>query len=70
MHKRLNNPCVPQHANLDGRDVKTIASNLIRHPFSLVIFQVYLPNHLQKQSYLHLFIRNDSNRILSLLTET
>lgn len=26
-----------QHSNLDGTDVKTINSTLIRHPFSLVI---------------------------------
>ena len=28
-----------QHANLDGEDVQTIQSRLIRHPFSLVIFK-------------------------------
>lgn len=28
-----------QHANLDGTDVRTINSRLIRHPFSIVIFQ-------------------------------
>lgn len=28
-----------QHANLDGTDVQTISSNLIRHPFSLVVFK-------------------------------
>ena len=28
-----------QHANLDGGDVQTIQSRLIRHPFSLVIFK-------------------------------
>ena len=27
-----------QHANLDGKDFKTITSPSIRHPFSLVIF--------------------------------
>ena len=26
-----------QHANMDGTDVKTIQSRLIRHPFSLVV---------------------------------
>ena len=26
-----------QHANLDGTDVKTVSSRLIRHPFSIVI---------------------------------
>lgn len=26
-----------QHANLDGTDIKTISSRLIRHPFSIVI---------------------------------
>ena len=28
-----------QHANLEGGDVQTIQSRLIRHPFSLVIFK-------------------------------
>lgn len=28
-----------QHANLDGSDVKTISSRMIRHPFSLVIYR-------------------------------
>lgn len=28
-----------QHSNLDGTDVRTINSKLIRHPFSIVIFQ-------------------------------
>ena len=27
-----------QHANLDGSDVKTISSGMIRHPFSLVVY--------------------------------
>ena len=27
-----------QHAKLDGSDVKTISSDLIRHPFSLVVY--------------------------------
>ena len=27
-----------QHANLDGTDVKTISSSMIRHPFSLVVY--------------------------------
>ena len=27
-----------QHAKLDGSDVKTISSGMIRHPFSLVVF--------------------------------
>jgi low density lipoprotein-related protein 2 len=27
-----------QHANLDGGDVKTISSRMIRHPFSLVVY--------------------------------
>ncbi len=27
-----------QHADLDGKDVKTISSRMIRHPFSLVIY--------------------------------
>ncbi|XP_064102114.1 low-density lipoprotein receptor-related protein 2-like [Macrobrachium nipponense] len=31
-----------QHANLDGTDVKTISSQSIRHPFSLVIFDDWL----------------------------
>ena len=28
-----------QHAKLDGTDVKTISSGMIRHPFSLVVYQ-------------------------------
>ncbi|KAK2724586.1 hypothetical protein QYM36_001171, partial [Artemia franciscana] len=28
-----------QHSNLDGGDVKTISSRLIRHPFSLVVYK-------------------------------
>ena len=28
-----------QHANLDGGDVKTISSRMIRHPFSLVVYK-------------------------------
>uniref|UniRef100_T1IUN7 EGF-like domain-containing protein n=1 Tax=Strigamia maritima TaxID=126957 RepID=T1IUN7_STRMM len=31
-----------QHSRLDGSDIKTINSRLIRHPFSLVIFGEYL----------------------------
>ncbi|CAL4174127.1 unnamed protein product, partial [Meganyctiphanes norvegica] len=31
-----------QHANLDGTDIKTISSQSIRHPFSLVIYQDWL----------------------------
>ncbi|KAG1701225.1 Low-density lipoprotein receptor-related protein 2 [Nymphon striatum] len=31
-----------QHANLDGTDVKTLPSKLIKHPFSLVIHDKYL----------------------------
>lgn len=31
-----------QHSNLDGTDVKTISSRLIRHPFSIVIFQDFM----------------------------
>ncbi|XKL63596.1 hypothetical protein PGB90_005960 [Kerria lacca] len=31
-----------QHSNLDGTDVKTINSKLIRHPFSIVIFQDWM----------------------------
>ena len=27
-----------QHANLDGTDLKTISSRMIKHPFSLVVF--------------------------------
>lgn len=27
-----------QHSNLDGSDVRTISSRLIRHPFSIVIY--------------------------------
>ncbi len=27
-----------QHADLDGKDVKTISSRMIRHPFSLVVY--------------------------------
>ena len=30
---------MPQHADLDGGDVKTIQSRLIRHPFSLVVYK-------------------------------
>lgn len=32
-----------QHSNLDGTDVRTINSKLIRHPFSIVIYQGRLP---------------------------
>ena len=28
-----------QHAKLDGSDVQTISSGMIRHPFSLVVFE-------------------------------
>lgn len=31
-----------QHANLDGTDVKTVNSRLIRHPFSIVIHQDFM----------------------------
>lgn len=31
-----------QHANLDGTDVKTVNSRLIRHPFSIVIHKQYM----------------------------
>jgi low density lipoprotein-related protein 2 len=31
-----------QHANLDGTDVKTISSGMIRHPFSLVVYKTKL----------------------------
>ena len=31
-----------QHADLDGKDVQTISSRLIRHPFSLVVFKTHL----------------------------
>ncbi|GBP08672.1 Low-density lipoprotein receptor-related protein 2 [Eumeta japonica] len=31
-----------QHANLDGTDVKTVNSRLIRHPFSIVIHEEFL----------------------------
>ena len=27
-----------QHANLDGTDLKTISSRMIKHPFSLVVY--------------------------------
>ena len=31
-----------QHAKLDGTDVKTISSRMIRHPFSLVIYNEFI----------------------------
>lgn len=31
-----------QHANLDGTDVKTVNSRLIRHPFSIVIYKNFM----------------------------
>lgn len=31
-----------QHANLDGTDVKTISSRLIRHPFSIVVHREWM----------------------------
>ncbi|CAH0730104.1 unnamed protein product, partial [Brenthis ino] len=31
-----------QHANLDGTDVKTVNSRLIRHPFSIVIYKDFM----------------------------
>ncbi|KAJ8924543.1 hypothetical protein NQ315_000691, partial [Exocentrus adspersus] len=31
-----------QHSNLDGSDVKTVNSRLIRHPFSIVIFEEFM----------------------------
>lgn len=31
-----------QHATLDGTDVKTVNSKLIRHPFSIVIYQDFM----------------------------
>ncbi|XP_056632979.1 low-density lipoprotein receptor-related protein 2 isoform X2 [Diorhabda sublineata] len=31
-----------QHSNLDGTDVKTVNSRLIRHPFSIVIYDDYM----------------------------
>ena len=34
-----------QHSNLDGTDVRTINSKLIRHPFSIVIFQGWRRHH-------------------------
>lgn len=31
-----------QHSNLDGSDIKTVNSRLIRHPFSIVIYKDYM----------------------------
>lgn len=33
-----------QHSNLDGSDVRTVSSRLIRHPFSIVIHKGELSN--------------------------
>jgi len=33
-----------QHSNLDGTDVRTVSSRLIRHPFSIVIHKGELSN--------------------------
>lgn len=33
-----------QHSNLDGTDVRTVSSRLIRHPFSIVIHKGKLSN--------------------------
>lgn len=41
-----------QHSNLDGTDVKTINSTLIRHPFSIVIHRGTLTNY-NKYEYLY-----------------
>ena len=38
-HKYNNVYLFFQHASLDGMDVQTISSRLIRHPFSLVVYK-------------------------------
>lgn len=34
-----------QHSNLDGTDVRTVNSRLIRHPFSIVVHQGIVKTH-------------------------
>ena len=43
-----------QHAKLDGTDVQKITSNLIKHPFSLVVFKVNWHLYLFKKEYIFL----------------
>lgn len=50
-----------QHSNLDGTDVKTINSTLIRHPFSIVTH--YGTIYLQPKNYVLLTVLVDLHNI-------